>query len=488
MCCFLFLQMDRRKNSLRPLKVTNKVEGKKSTPKKTPEAVLEGLDTPPSTPGCSKVGKDIFGKTTKEPWPTTPISPVSPGLMFDDGEDFLKEAESLINENMVLGIQNPSAFQEDDNNVDEVVIEEASSSKIGNWMCGIPLTPTSPKSTDHGSDDNVTAADTTVSPVNLVTIRTKAARKAIPGEEETSTPKKLFLSSNNQFEQEKTERASAFQPEEVQGRPLDLTQPADRQNIIERQAKPKFAAMLHSVPGAPLSSPHETIEEPADSPLAKEAKTADSSPANQAEPLNLKFVVPIPKTQRFNVRWVSQILPLDELYNVIKCHGPQGHVRDPYFPTRWIPYESPYWDHERNLLGPDSTLRKHQGYSVHDGVNISVFKYNDGEIRACRMYQNVTIKKRKDKWVEAKWVNVIHRDLPHRISRRSVMPTEMIPFNSPYFAEKAQDLYFPVSGHSWVCRKGMDGVQVNFRLGERGRSLFIYRNGVVIQAYPYPKI
>lgn len=439
--------MYRKKYNLRPLKVTNKVESKKGKPYGTPRNDMDAMETPPPTPGVrNEVNAEHFGI---EGTSTASECLLLPGVSRVDGDtDFLKEAEVLIEENIEKGIS---------------LISKKMHSGIGETQQNTPrnrnlsgvilLTPTSPTPKSGGI------------------FRTKAAMKALPENKDEDRPKE---GSQNPADAEEEIESPPF---EIHGQvPIDLTKPLTRMMVLEHQAKRQPKVALNAVGLTQRSAPEDVDEAP----------NAQSDGAE--EPLNLELIVQIEKTQRFNIRWVNQVLPLDEKYNVIKCHGEQGKVRDAYFPTRWIPYDSPYCDRERSFLGPDTSIKRHQGFNIHDRVNISVFKFNDGEIRACRLYQNVTIKKRQDKFVEARQYNHIHREIPHRISPHSVMPTQLIPFNSPYFAEIAEDLYFPVAGHVWVCKKGRDDVQVNFRLGEKGRSLFIYRNGIVIQAYPYPKI
>lgn len=240
-------------------------------------------------------------------------------------------------------------------------------------------------------------------------------------------------------------------------------------------------------PTSPKAMPCKEMNEPCEKEVIEQPKQLEVLTENE-EPMNLVKSKPSTSGSLNGFRWVEQVLPVKTDYNVIMCHGLQKQlVRCNHFPTKLIPYESPYWDQFRDALGPDKQINKVQEFSIHDGVNISAIRFNDGVIRATRLYQTVTIKKRRVKFVESKWFNIIHRELPERITRHSSMPTEMIPWDSPYFAEAAEGLYFPVQGHVWVRRKGCDGVPIEFRLGERGRSLFIYRNGLVIQAYPYPK-
>lgn len=215
------------------------------------------------------------------------------------------------------------------------------------------------------------------------------------------------------------------------------------------------------------------------------------------DPLNCVlpfFVCGIPASGPKSILWyVKDVCAVKEKYQPV----PLGKNRPKdlekrlgnIFPTEMIPSGSPYWrecwEYMRNQPSETACHLK----SRYDHARISLYWTRYGKLQATRNYTNVIIAHRakgldQEELVEFCAVNRIVAECTNKL-RIGKIPTEMIPWNSNYYSDMVKDATFPRKGHTWIHKRGMDRVQVHFRLGEQGRSLFVARNGVMLQLYPH---
>lgn len=179
--------------------------------------------------------------------------------------------------------------------------------------------------------------------------------------------------------------------------------------------------------------------------------------------------------------WASDILPMNPNYQAIPLAEKQGDAekKNPFlFPTQLIPVESTYWSQYLTALQSRTVVKER---SVYDGAMVSAIKFSSGRVKASRNYVNVILRQKK-KTILTRNVNVFQRNEIEVIN--GIFPTDMIPVRSPYYITLIQDLYFPLEHPTWVRKRGEDDVEVKFRLGVNGKSLYAKRNGITVKIHP----
>lgn len=181
------------------------------------------------------------------------------------------------------------------------------------------------------------------------------------------------------------------------------------------------------------------------------------------------------------------MLPIIDPYVCIKVIPARNEVSErekrkmvDSFPTEWIPYGSPYWQEFFKMLGSArGNLRMNQ-ISQYDGELIHITAYSSGKVKATRNHTNVVI---RHAFEVPTPVVVSGKHKPKEEKAEGKFPTEFIPKDSPYYAElvTGRTFFFSRESRKWVHTHGRDGVTVAFRLGIKGESLSIHRNGVTVE-------
>ncbi|KAL5276254.1 hypothetical protein ACFFRR_001839, partial [Megaselia abdita] len=259
-----------------------------------------------------------------------------------------------------------------------------------------------------------------------------------------------------------------------------------------------------------VSDENESLEEPKTSVASiYEPSVFREDPTFNAMP---SFHCDIPATGPGSILWwVRDVCPRDPNYepiHVVNEETNQQKKKVTLIPTQWLPYGSLYWKQCLDRINQHPGEHQLVMRNSLDNARIGLKKFKDGRIRATRNFVSVIIQKKSDapktlNWEAAYWKGVKSQfrgrqhytpsvspeeDPQFRASTRIVeefpdkvrigkIPTDAIPWNSPYYAELLETIYFPREKHHWYHSRGRDGVPVHFRLGEQGRSLFAYRNG-----------
>ena len=150
------------------------------------------------------------------------------------------------------------------------------------------------------------------------------------------------------------------------------------------------------------------------------------------------------------------------------------------FPTEWIPYGSPYWQDVINRMTVVRIGQRVDLQSVFDGVWCHAVKYERGRIVVTRNHTNVVVCEKGDT-PSPTVTDILEDDCDRALDGR--IPTDLIPKDSPYYAELVRDFFFPKNCGQWVHTYGRDGVKVEFYLGKDGESVLVQRNGTKVELY-----
>lgn len=181
--------------------------------------------------------------------------------------------------------------------------------------------------------------------------------------------------------------------------------------------------------------------------------------------------------------WVREVLPYDPNHAVIKVTKQLPLRSEETFMTEHIEYGSPYWREVIEAAGKGETTYHGHLHSFHDGAHISFIRYRGGKIKATRNHTGVIIRERLETPRPPKPANPVTYYVNESRVRPDKFPTEFIRLDSPYYTELVQDLFFPRDKDRWVHVKARDEVWVHIRLGLKGESLVINRNGVTVEFF-----
>lgn len=184
--------------------------------------------------------------------------------------------------------------------------------------------------------------------------------------------------------------------------------------------------------------------------------------------------------------WVKEVLPYRVDYLAVRVVGLEKKQREQrqnfgVFMTEHIPYGSPYWSEVIERAGTDENTFSGSMRSSYDDVRINFIKYRGGKIKATRNYTSVIIREKLEV-PQQQPIKAVHKDKT-RVKKKYVFPTEQIPINSRYYSELTYELFFPRDKSRWVHVLARDAVPVHFRLGLKGESLIVNRNGVTVQLF-----
>lgn len=192
----------------------------------------------------------------------------------------------------------------------------------------------------------------------------------------------------------------------------------------------------------------------------------------------------VPSEVRHPLIWVRDIFPVDEFYKPIplaKVPGSLGTTRPGMFPTNWIPKDSEYWNQFLEVLRFQNSIVER---SIFDNVPVSCFKFESGRIKASRDHINVILRTGHHDNPPIRSTPIFREPDDESGQKHGIFPTRMIPVDSAYYKLAAQDLYFPSQNAAWIRKPGIDGVEIVFRLGARGHSIFAKRNGSTVHIFP----